>query len=491
MSGSGLVRSWLLILALSVPAWTEASEPEDLARKIDALRTQPALGKMVCGIRVEQVHPVHQLVYEHAADKPLKPASNMKILTSAAAIDILGRDFKYRTLLAQRGKDLIVIGAGDPSIGDPRMADRADESITALFHHWADVLEAMGVKQVPGDLIFDDFIFEQTHIHPSWHRFNLESWYAAPVGGLNFNDNCVDVVAKPASKIGTRAEVTLVPNTPWAKLENRTSTAAKGHPTVTRRGDGPFTVQVKGPVSTPNSRENPISIAVIDPGAFFASTFRTVLAARGIRVVGENRRERVRGEDGLLPKDVRVLASHERPLGDLLWRTNKSSMNLFAEAIFKSLGAYGLDRGRIRTGTNESGRNALKRFLDRRGIDDEGCVFDDGSGLSHENRCTAAIITSVLTLLDARPDRDAWWEDLAVPGEKVGTLRNRLEGFEAAVRAKTGTISGVSALSGYVLGPQGERYAFSVLCNDTHRAKGGTSAAKKLQDDIVKLLAGE
>lgn len=465
--------------------------PDALAREIEQIVADPAFGKMKRGVRVEQIHPVRRLIYEHDADQALKPASNMKVISSAAALDVMGRDFTYRTFLAQRGSDLIIIGAGDPSIGDPRIAQRKGGSITQDLHLFVDALEKLGVQQVPGNLLFDDYIFDQEHVHPSWQgMFNLESWYAAPVGGLNFNDNCVDVVIKPAGKIGDPAEVTLIPNTPWVKLDNQTQTSAKGQPIVTRHGDGPITIRVKGPVSTPNSREHPISVAVVDPGAFFASTLRTVLATRGVRVVGDTRRERIRREDGSLPEDVRVIAVVENSLGDILWRMNRSSMNVFAEAIFKSLGAYGAEKGRLRTGTNASAREIIEQYLQRRDIPYAGCVFDDGSGLSHDNRCTATAIVAVLADQDALPERQAWWDDLAIPGDATGTLRNRLQDLEDVLRAKTGTIRGVSALSGYVVGPEQQRYAFSILCNDTHLVKGGSSTARRMQDRIIRALAG-
>ncbi len=487
------IRLWAFLFVLAAlvvaPPRVLAGEYGELAAQLDKLVTAPSVRDMRAGIRVEALGREPVLVYEHLADEKLKPASNMKLVTTSVALRVLPEDFTYRTLLAQRGRDLVVIGAGDPSLGDPRLAKKAGESVTALFHTWADLLLEKGVTTIEGDLVFDDYLFEQEHIHPAWKgMFNLQAWYAAPVGGLNFNDNCIDVVIQPAPELGKPAVVELIPDTPWVQLNNLARTAARGEPVVHRSGSGPVTLSVSGTVSKPNSRDDPLSIAIIDPGAFFASTLRTVLASKGIRVVGDNHRERVRSVEGELPAGVQVLATHDVKLEDVLWRVNKSSQNMFAESIFKTLGAYD-GRRIVRTGGYETGRAAVSRELDKLGIAPDQYVLDDGSGLSHNNRVTANMIVTILKAMDHHPRRKTWWTNLAAPGEEVGTLRRRMLDLEGKVFAKTGTIGGVSSLSGYVIGAGDRFYAFSVLCNDTQKIKGGSSAATRLQDTICRTLA--
>jgi D-alanyl-D-alanine carboxypeptidase/D-alanyl-D-alanine-endopeptidase (penicillin-binding protein 4) len=369
------------------------------------------------------------------------------------------------------------------------MAKAADEPITAIFRDWAARLKQLGITEIKGDLLFDDTIFELEHVHPSWQgRFNLQQWYTAPVGGLNFNDNCLDVLIKPAKTVGRQAAVTLIPNTPWTILVNKTKTAKKGEPLISRSGDGPITVTVSGKVSRPNSEEDPFSLTIDDPGQFFAATCRTVLAARGVKIRGETKRRRVRLADGSLPKDLKVVAVYERKLKDMLWRCNKSSQNMFAEALFKTIG-YHKSNPAARVGSNKTANAAVLAFLDELGLDTEGMVIDDGSGLSHENRCTPDAIARVLMLMHYTSMAEVYRSSMATPGEPVGTLRKRLKDLAGKVFAKTGTISGVSALSGYVDGPDDRQYAFCVLCNDTHRAKGGTSAARQVQDAVCRKLA--
>jgi serine-type D-Ala-D-Ala carboxypeptidase/endopeptidase (penicillin-binding protein 4) len=444
------------------------------------------VGGMRVGIRVEQLAPQPVIVYEQNEDQPFKPASNQKIVTTAAAMCTLSPDFAYRTIIGQRGDDLVIIGAGDPSTGDPRMAQAAKESITAVFHRWADALKAKGVRSVAGGLLFDDTIFEEQRLHPHWReQFNTQQWYTAPVGGLNFNDNCVGVVVRPAQ--GSQpADVTLVPASTYLHVENRTKSGSRGQPVITRSIKDPQVIIVSGSVSRAGSADSAPEVTVDDPGQLFASACRTVLASEGIEIRGETRRQRVRLANGTLPPDLKVLAEDDRKFKEVLWRTNKASINLFAEAIFKTVGAYAGRENTPGVGSYESGRAAVEKFLDKLGVQRGTYVLDDGSGLSHDNRVTPQMLVTILRHMNSHPRHEEWLSNLAVPGEQVGTLKRRMKNLEDRVVAKTGSIAGVSALSGYVKGPGGRLYAFSVLCNDTNRSKVNPH---ELQDQVCQTLA--
>lgn len=464
-----------------------AAESGGLSAAIEKLVSASGFGKMRIGVRVEAVAPEHAVIFDYHSGESFKPASNQKILTTAAAMCLLSPDFTYRTLLAVRGDDLVVIGAGDPSCGDPRMAQAAKEPVTAMFHAWAERLKAAGVTEIRGDLLFDDSIFDDEHILANWQKqFNLLDWYCAPVGGLNFNDNCIDILARPGATVGQPASVTLIPGTSWITLQNTAKTAKKGEPVVKRLGTGPITISVSGSVSRAGDPQDPLSISITDPGMFFASACRTALAAQGININGETKRARIRAADGRMPADLKVVAVHERKMSEILWRVNKSSLNMFAEAVLKTVGAYAGRESDPGIGSYASGRVAMGRFLDTLGIPPDSYVIDDGSGLSHQNRVTPAMLTAILRHMYDHPRRQEWWENLAVPGEKVGTLRRRMKDLAGQVYAKTGHINGVSTLSGYVVGPNKRVYAFSVLCNDTSRSK---ISPHQLQDDICRKLA--
>jgi len=298
----------------------------------------------------------------------------------------------------------------------------------------------------------------------------------------------VDVAIKPAEKKGAPAEVTLIPNTTYTRLVNKTQSASKGEPLILRDGDDPMTVYVKRSVSRPNT-SSPFSLTVVDPGAFFAATVRTVLAAEGIKICGQTQRKRIRRMDGSLPDDLQVVAEHKTRLGNFLWRVNKCSQNMFAEALLKTMGAYAGRENKPRVGSWETGREVVRDFLRDIGVDLKKIVIDDGSGLSHTNRVTPEAVMGVLAYMNSRPFFQEWLENLAVPGEKAGTLRRRMKDLAGCVFAKTGYIRGASVLSGFVIPSKNRAYAFTVLCNDTFKAKGGTRAAKKLQESVCEILA--
>ncbi|UCD29776.1 MAG: D-alanyl-D-alanine carboxypeptidase/D-alanyl-D-alanine-endopeptidase, partial [Planctomycetota bacterium] len=395
------------------------------------------------------------------------------------------------TVLGLWKDNLVVIGSGDPSVGDPVLARMAKESITAAFVQWAKRLKAAGVTTIQGELLVDDFIFDQEYVHPSWRQQqkNLQKWYTAPVGGLNFNDNCIDVVIKPAKVLSQPAIVSLIPDIPWVQLDNSSKTTTKGEPIVVRRGTGPIQISVSGPVSKPNTAQNPLSVTVTDPGLFFANTCRHVLKQEGITINGAIRRQRVQMPGGILPRDFKVIATYERRLDDVIRRMNKRSQNMFAEAALKTLGAYVVRDNLPGVGSFAGGRAAVLEFLKSISVLSEGVVIDDGSGLSHSNRVTPKMITTILGYMDRHSRRSIWWSSLAEAGDQEGSMRRRLKDLKGKVFAKTGHINGVSALSGYVLGPADRRYAFSVICNQTYKVKGGISTADRLQDKICRVLA--
>jgi len=494
-------NGWLWIIGLVLTAmpcfsaWAagkSSARTRDLSGEFHKLVSASSLAGMRVGVWIESLSPNRAVLFEQNGDQLFKPASVMKLITTSAAMTVLPSDFAFRTVLGRQGDNLVVIGAGDPSIGDAKMARAAGQPITALFHRWAEKLKAAGVTAIAGDLVYDDSCFDEQPLHPNWleqFRGQLQNWWAAPVGGLNFNDNCVDVVIKPGTNVGEPAEVILVPNTPYVQLDNKSKTAAKGEPIVRRLGDGPMTVSIAGPVSRPNSREHPLSLTVVDPGSFFASTLRTVFAIHEIQINGTLRRQRVRLPNGQLPRALQVIDVYETKLSDLLWRVNKSSQNMFAEAIFKSIGFYAPGHHAMRLGSYEAARPIVGRYLEDIGVASSHYVLDDGSGLSRSNRMTPAMMASVLRFMDLHPRRDQWMASLAQPGEKVSTLRRRLKSLQGKVFAKTGHIRGVSSLCGYVRGPGDCLYAFVVLCNDTNKSKGGTRAAHDLQEAICKTLA--
>ena len=473
---SRAVRLFAVWLLLGTPAFAGQT---DLTAKIGNLVAGAKPGTLRLGIHVVDLRS-GKTIYEHNADEALKPASNMKLVTMGAALDMLPAGFKYRTMLAMRGNDLVVLGTGDPSVGDPQLARTRGEPITAIFHRWAAGLRERGIQEIEGDLIIDDTVFEARRLHPNWPPKEHQTWYSAPVGGLNFNDNCIDVTLRPAGK-GAEPTITVVPANTYVTIRNETRPGDKLALGIRRVGDDPVYV-VYGNSGNGGTLK---SVAVPDPGLFFAAVCRTSLAAKGIRIRGQIRRERIRDDRGNLPPTCTVLAVYERDLNDILPRIGKDSQNLFAECLLKTL-AFQMsarDTG-VGVGSYEVARKYIRTFLEKAQapLTPDLC-FDDGSGFSHKNRLTARLLTHVLQYMARHPRGSEFVGSLAVSGQD-GTLEKRLTDIKGMIRAKTGYITGVHALSGYARSQSGRLYCFSILCN----SPGGSSPARRLQDDICRAL---
>ncbi|HUO09628.1 MAG TPA: D-alanyl-D-alanine carboxypeptidase/D-alanyl-D-alanine-endopeptidase [Phycisphaerae bacterium] len=350
-------------------------------------------------------------LFGHNATMPLGPASNCKILTTAAALEKYGARASFKTYLYKVGEDLVVVGGGDPGLGDPKIAEAKGEKITTAFERWAEVLKRAGVVQFR-DLVIDDRVFDAERVNPNWPAHDAGEWFCAPIGGLNFNDNC----------------------------------DAKGAP-------------------------------VKDPGMFAGGVLRDVLKGAGIRQTGGVRRVEPQEQVGAGV----LVASAETPLMEVIGRANKNSLNMMAECLCKRLGhdAASGSGGGIQ-GSWENGTASVMAYVTGLGADPSWVTLDDGSGLSNKNRVAARAFTMVLAHVAGAGIEGGHGENadvgnlfvdsLAIPGED-GTLKHRFRGMSVAkaIHAKTGHISGVSTLSGYIDASTKEgktrRIAFSILCN--------------------------
>ncbi len=422
-------------------------------------------------------------VFGHRSLAPMIPASNQKLLVMAAAVDLLGPYFEFRTVLGVRGDDLVIVGDGDPAIGDPRLCKQRGFEITDVFERWADALKRAGYAQIAGDLILDESIFDDRPTHPSWEPRDLLKWYGAPVGALNLATNCIEITAWPSKQLGDPVIWSVNPPLTHLDLVNRARTAPKGTPIIARDPDGSGFI-LSGQCG---SRATLAPAPVSDPGMFFADACLTVFRRAGVQIRGDIVRRRVRQADGVLPVDVEVVAIHRTPIGDVLARVGKNSQNMFAECLMKRMGYEHAEKSGAKrpVGSWKSGAAAVEAFLDRHEIERAGLIVDDASGLSRGNRVTAAMLTNVLRVMHEHPHGDLFRRNLAVAGEE-GSLRRRMRDLGTRVIGKTGTLRGVKALSGYVDGPADRTYAFAIIFNDF---KGGSAPYKRLQDDLCRLLA--
>jgi PBP4 family serine-type D-alanyl-D-alanine carboxypeptidase len=422
-------------------------------------------------------------LYAHDIDKPVMPASNGKIAVSAAALDRFGSSHTFKTYLANDGDDLWLIGTGDPACGDSRLSKVHGGTTVTMLDKWADALKAKGIERIKGNLYYYAGAFDGETIHPSWSRAFLTDWYAAPVTGLNFNDNCIDITVQPTSP-GQPATFSVVPPTNNIKVTNGI---------VTREGDGPEAkidreqeaniYTLSGAVAKETTLE---SKPVTDPAAFFADALRTHLASRGINIDGETKPADTPLGGSIVPPTDKIIAVHETTMVDAIGRINKQSQNLFAEDFCKYLGKqFRADHGVDEPGSWQAGSEAVHAFLKKLSIDDSQIVVADGSGLSRENRVTSRMISDLLVAMHKREDGEVFRKSMGEAGVD-GTIGKRMKDLSGRVFAKTGYIGGVLSLIGYVKTDEGKWLVFSIIFNGID---GDVKPYEALQDEAVHLLA--
>jgi D-alanyl-D-alanine carboxypeptidase/D-alanyl-D-alanine-endopeptidase (penicillin-binding protein 4) len=448
---------------VAVPPVAPASD------RVDALRTElrqifdaPMFDRMQWAVVVQSLAS-GETVYSENASKLLMPASNMKIVTLAAAAERLGWDFTYETRLLTAGPvahgvlagDLIAVGSGDPTIGG------RGGSATRVFEAWADQLRADGLTEIKGRIVADARAFDRESLGAGWAWDYLASGYAAGVSALQFNESVADVAIHPGPSAGTPAVIEVRPVESGLVLDTHVTTVATGDADLDfSRLPGSNRLVVRGTIPA-GSKEVVRAAAVDRPALYFARMLRATLIARGIRVTGgAGEFEDVYPVAPTAP--MRVLLSHRSaPLAEVARVLMKVSQNQYAETLLRTLGAQS------GPGTAVAGQKVVREVLDGWGVPQDAYVLADGSGLSRYNYVCAELLVRILRQMYRDPrHREPFMAALPIGGQD-GTLARRFVGTRATenVHAKTGSIANVRALSGYVTTLDGEPLAFSILAN--------------------------
>jgi D-alanyl-D-alanine carboxypeptidase/D-alanyl-D-alanine-endopeptidase (penicillin-binding protein 4) len=470
---------------LSESPLDESAAARQLRAGIEALANDPKYAGSRLGVYVQSLAD-NLAVARLDAHEPLAPASNMKLFTTAASLYYLSPAFRYATVMAASGPasggtlagDLVVIGSGDPAISGGYSGEGA-----FAMGGFAEALKSKGIKAVSGDLVGDESRFERFSYYPGWCAEDELKPYAAPSGALSLNQNCVGVVVKPGRKQGDKTEVELTPPAACFVVDNTAVTASGA-----KKAAAPLSV-VRKPVSNVIEVQGRESIrvpareyllTVDDPGMFFMTALNETLKSSGVAVKGKTRLSREPLPDSQTRETLFVHYSPE--LRDLIRTTNKKSNNFYAEQLLKTIGAQ--TRG---LGSRENGAAAVTAFMNGLGVGGKEFDMTDGSGLSLNDRVSPYSVIALLRAMHKSEYFADFYASLPVAGVD-GTLQRRLRGTpaEGVVHAKTGTMQGVSSLSGYVTGRDGKPYAFTVIVNGPC---AGNGLARSLQDRICELIA--
>lgn len=397
-----------------------------------------------------------QIIYHRNSNKPMIPASNMKLITTSAALHYLGTGYSFETKIGLLGNDLVIVGGGDPLLGDPKHDSHSCQAANALIDKIIEILQKSGVFAIE-NIIVDTSFFDNNRVHPAWPREQLNQWYACEVSGLNFYDNCIhlDITRK-----GNRAVLTMTPANSYVHLVNQLKLISKGSSAAgAYRNSTPNKLLVKGNLN----QKAGFDVAIENPAGLFASVLNDKLKASGISVKGQLLQKYVKQDT-----KIRYLVIFKTPIADVLRRANTDSLGLAAESLAKTISAENT-KGRI-NGEWGHGLTLVSRYLDSLKVP-KGCILDDGSGLSRKNRLTATALVAVLRDMHKSKDSDVFTASLAVGGE-TGTIKKYFHKapYKGNIIGKTGYISGVRSFSGICKTPKGD-IIFSIL---TEKGNGNT-----------------
>ena len=469
-----------------------AADAEDaLRRDLGEIFSDRRLSDTQWGVAVHSLDR-NESMFSYNSNKLYVPASNEKILTAAVSLLRLGPEYRFKTRIMTDGAiedgilrgNLVMQGFGDPSLS----ARMGGNDSFAAFRVFAGRLKERGIKSITGSIAGDASAFKGTGYGRGWELDDLMESYAAPVSALSFNENFVSFQIRPGAKAGDAAALSSEPLSGYPRVDNAVVTTDAGKTAAVfvehapGDTDAPETIKISGTIPLKNQAIRR-SVAIQRPVRYYLEAFRQLLGSEGIDVSNCNIKEDYSAPESESSKALELLATHESaPLAELLTPVMKESLNIPSETLLRVLGLE--IRG---SGTADAGIDVVAETLETMGISKGSYVYTDASGLSRRNFISADIFVRALGFMYRQPVFQKFYAAMAVAGVD-GTLKNRLTGtaVKGNVHAKTGTISGVSAISGYLRTADGEMLAFSMIANNY---VSGKAVAEDIQNRAIQRLA--
>lgn len=470
------------LMVLAAPARsqeTKRSRPaERFAARADILLGANPVSKGEWGLSIVDAAS-GEVLYEKNSASYFVPASNMKLLTTALALDKLGVNYRFRTTVETNGVlspsgsltgNLILVGRGDPNLSNRKFPFETKEEFDGppdkVLAELADQLIARGLKQISGDIVGDDSYFPRERYPDGWEIDDMVWEYGAAISAIVVDDNTVTLTLTPGGHSGDPVNALVDPATPDFTVENHVVTsAAKEKPDLRlTREPGAQTVLVTGILPT-NSAPRKLVLAIEEPAQHAASLLAQLLADRGVKFTGKVRAQH---DPDPAAASRTVLAEHlSLPLGDTIKLVNKISQNLHTEVLLRTVA-----RQQGPWATPEDLLKFPQGFYARSGIAEDEVIQTDGSGLSRHDMVTPRALVTLLQSAQKQPWFPAYYASLPVAGVD-GTLNERMKDspITGRIHAKTGSVSHVRTLSGYADTPSGRRLIFSFLSNN----QGGKS----------------
>ncbi|MFP3726088.1 D-alanyl-D-alanine carboxypeptidase/D-alanyl-D-alanine endopeptidase [Priestia filamentosa] len=468
----------MLVLIITRAVNVSAEGASTLETKIEQVLQHKDLKGAISSISIKKAKS-GEVLYEKNSSVRMKIASNMKLFTGAAALETLGEEYKFHTELWHDGKvkngvlkgNLYLKGKGDPTLGLQEL-----QQFSALLHE-------KGIKKIAGNIIGDETWYDDVRLSEDMIWKDESYAYGAQISALTFSPDYryeagTVIVETTPTKNGKKAHISISPKTDYVRVMNETKTG-KGETDleIVRKRNGNVIV-VKGIIKE-GEESDQTAIAVEDPALYTTSLFKDALEKNGIKVTGKVKKEET-------PQKAQLMGVKESPpLGEIFIPYMKLSNNTIAEIFVKEMGKVQYGEGSF-----EAGLTSLDQTLSEMDVNVDNMMIRDGSGLSHVSGVPTDEISSLLFHARQKPWYDNFYESLPLAGDPDeligGTLDERMRGTaaEGNVRAKTGSITGASSLSGYVTTEAGEELIFSIVFNAFL-----AEDVKDIEDKIAVILA--
>ena len=443
-----------------------------LTTKIDEILSDSLLNRGMVGIRIISAE-TGKLLYEKNSDKLFPPASNMKLITTAGALLSLKPEYRFRTIILKDGKlngdtlkgNLLLKGYGDPMID------------VETLSQFARILKRKGIHIILGNIVFDDSYFDTVPYGKGWMWDDLKYDFSAPISGLSLNKNTYSIYLKPGANKQDPVIVNVFPTTRFIEIKNYALTAEEDNISLTTNfSNGHNVVIIKGTLSI-HSSPRQFTCPVKKPALYTATVFAEKLREIGIEINGKIKK--ISNENFT---DT-LFIHYSEPLFKMLYDMDKQSSNFIAETVLKTIGAEIASA----PGTTDKGIKEIEKFLKEKKIIKRKFLEKDGSGLSRYNLITPHQITSLLFYMYHKFEFAPEFLTVLPTGGIDGTLRRRMkEGIlKRKVRAKTGTMTGISTLSGYCITNNGKVLIFSIMMKDYIATP---SHIRNIQDKLLRTL---
>jgi serine-type D-Ala-D-Ala carboxypeptidase/endopeptidase (penicillin-binding protein 4) len=488
------MRHIVLFLFLFIHATISLAQisEETLITSIENFSKDPVLKHASWSICVREAN-TKRIIAEKNSETMLVPASVIKFVTTATALDILGEDFKFKTTLAYSGNidslgilhgNIYIIGGGDPTFGTWRFGNAYTTS--TIYEKFYQAIVSIGIKAIHGRIISDASIFDN-HLAPvRWQWEDIGNYYGAGCSGLNNHENMYTVCFKSGSKIGDNSTVVETePFIPNMEYINEVTTAKYGSGDQVYIYGAPFnnTRILTGTIPLGESKFK-IKGSIPDPAYYTSSSFHIFLSNKGMKISDLPSTKRILEIEKNEITDTRInLTSHSSPtLLKIVEQTNLHSNNVYAECIFKYIAYHKKGFGSI-----DNGITAITNYWISKGVNTNAFRISDGCGLSRYNATSTAVLSDILAVYSTNAHFEAFYESLPNAG-KSGTLARMFKGTvaEGNLHAKSGTMSKVKAYAGYVYSRSGKLISFAFIINNY---EGSSSKIRNKMEAIMIKIA--